>query len=148
MAGEKAFLGFTGSLLWRGDTGGVGKTTEIRSDIGKTGDTSALWVFVQAIEDYSKCNLSHWFHVTSYTHIPSPPASGASMDKRAVLYFRHPGTLEVLNFQYPDPIADQIEDTPWGKRIKAPVVTAVVALLSTVAGIAYIPLYGIYYQRV
>jgi len=127
--------------------GSSGWGHQSRSDCGKNTGSTPLGTFCTAIESYSECNLTHKYNIVSYDQTLGAPGTGANIDKKAILYFRHPDTLEVLNFQYPAPIADQIESTPWGKRIKADVVIAIVALLSTMAGISYIPMYGIYYQR-
>lgn len=144
---ERADLGFTGSLLWRGDIGSSAKANESRSYAGKNTGSLPFGTFCTAIEPYSTCNLTHKFLIRSYTHTAGAPGTGSNIDKKAVLYFRDPDTLEVLNFQYPDPTPTDIESTPWGKRVKGPVVVAIVALISTMAGVSYVPLYGVYYQR-
>lgn len=144
---ERALLGNTGSILWRGDLGSSAKSNESRSFSGPNTDSLTFGTFCNAIEAYSLCNLTHKFWIRSFTQTAGAPGVSANIDKKVVIYYRDPDTLEVLNFQYPTPTVTDIEDTPWGKRVKGPVVTAIVALISTMAGKSYVPLYGIYYER-
>ncbi len=143
----RGFLGYSGSLLWRGDFGSSSPINESRSDLGPTTGGAAQLVFTAAIEPYSECNLSHHFIFLTYDQTTGAPGTGANIDRKAVIYFRDPDNLEVLHFDYPAPLTSQIESTPWGKRVKYPVVVDITALLSTLKGQSLIPLYGSYYER-
>lgn len=136
-----------GTIQWRGDIGSSAKDNVSRSDVGEGVNATTLINLCAAVEPYSTCNLNYYYWILSYNQTLGAPGTGSNIDRKAVLYFRHPDTLAVLNFQYPDPTADSIETTAWGKQIKSVVVAEVVALLSTYAGVSYIPLYGVYYQR-
>lgn len=142
-----AFLGAVGSLLWRGDTGSSAKDNMSKSYLGPLVSATLLHDFADGVEPYSECNLNNYYWVGSYSQTAGAPATGSNIDRKAVIYFRDPGDMKVKHFQYPEPLVAHIETTPWGKRIKQTTVVQVVALLSTVSGISYVPLYGTYYQR-
>lgn len=142
-----AFVKRTGVIIWTGDIGQGDGKNEVESRISSQTSAATFQVFAAAIEPYSKTNLSYYLNTVVYSQTVGAPGTGTNIDKKGVIYFRDPDTLEVLNFQYPDPIAADVEVTPWGKRIKDSAVIAITALLSTMAGVSYKPLYGIYYQR-
>ncbi len=136
----------TGSLLWTGDTG-LPRGHQSRSDTGLIVGAAALATFATMIETHSLCNASFSYLIYTYDVTAGAPGAGANVDKKGMVYFRDPDTLEVLHFIFPDPIAADLEMTAWGKRIKSSAVTTIVALISTLSGIAYIPLYGTFMQR-
>ncbi len=142
-----AWIKDQGSLLWRGDLGTVGGN-ESRSFINNIKGVSAFGVFVTAIEPYSEANLSAYFLVRSYSQTAGAPGTGANVKNKAIIYFRDPDTLIVDHFCYPAPIAADIEDVGYGKRIKQSSVVSSVGLLSYVTDVVYVPLYGVYMERV
>ncbi len=142
-----AFIGRTGSLLWRGDSGSSAWANQSRSDVGPAPDVGRFHTFSLAIRDYSECSLTHYYSLESYSRNPGAPGVGANIDRKGVIYYRDPSDWLVYNFQYPDPPVADIERTAWGKRIKDSSVISIVALLSTLSGVSYVPLYGVYYQR-
>jgi hypothetical protein len=73
------------------------------------------------------------------------PESNA--DRRAIVYYRHPVTLEVHQFTYFDPIAADSEMTPQGERLTQEAVAAVVAAINVATGISHTPLYGVVIQK-
>lgn len=136
----------TGSLLWTGDTG-LPRGHQARSDTGLIIGAAALATFATAIAAKSLCNASFSYLIYTYDVTAGAPGTGANVDKKGMVYFRDPDTMEVLHFLYPDPIAADLEDVGWGKRIKKSAVTAIVALISTLSGVSYVPLYGTFMQR-
>ncbi len=140
---ERAGCVYFGKAIWIGDTG-ASKNHQFDSVIERIPSSAAFSSFVGSISPHSLCNVGwrHWVWVCSST--PSAPGVGADTNKRGTVYFRHPTSLEVLHFTYPDPIATDLEDVGYGKRIKNPVVVAIVGYLSTLAGISYVPLYGVF----
>lgn len=142
-----ALLNYGGSLLWRGDLGSSAWANECRSDVGLVWGTGRLITFAGNIEPYSLCNLTNYFVVWSYSQTAGAPGVGANIDRKAVIYFREEGDEKVYHFQYPEPLAADIEVTPWGKRIKSAKVIEVVNLIAYAKNKTLIPLYGAYYQR-
>lgn len=142
-----ALIGWRGSLLWRGDTGSSALANESCSYSGPAPDATKFGNFASAIKAYSKCNLTHKYRTATYSEDLGAPGTNANIDRKAVIYYRNPSDLSVNQFQYPEPLATDIEDTPWGKRIKETAIIAIVTLLSTMAEVSYIPMYGVYYQR-
>lgn len=137
----------TGSILWRGDTG-LPRNNQNRSDVGLITGAAALATFVIAVEAHSLCNIPYSYLIYSYNYNAAIPGVGANVDKKGIIYFRDPDTLLQLHFCYPDPIAADIETTAYGKRIKQSAVIAITALISTLSGVSYIPLYGVFMQRI
>lgn len=144
---ERAFLGTWGSIIWRGDTGSPG-SHEIRTALGETDGAAALFAFSGAIKAYSLCNLTFKFHISKYDEDIGAPGAAVDVRRIAVIYFRDPDDLLVKHYSFPAPVLTDIEDVGYGKRIKAPVVAAIVALLSSLKGKTYTALYGVYYERV
>lgn len=142
-----AFIKRSGLLLWRGDIGSSAKDNESLSRVDVPLNASALLAFVTAVEPHSTCNVNYSLASFWYSQTAGAPGTGSNIDRKGIIYFRDPTDLSVKPFCYPDPVAADIEDTPWGKKIKDSAVVAIVALLSTMTGISYEPMYGMYYQR-
>jgi hypothetical protein len=142
-----AFIKRTGQFLWRGDIGSEGKKKESISRVDVPLSATAVQNFMQSVEPHSECNGTYFLYSLWYNWSVGAPGTGANIDKKALIYFRDPADLSVKTFYYPDPIAADIEVTPWGKKIKDSVVSAIVGYLNTMTGLSYVPLYGIYYQR-
>lgn len=142
-----AYIKRVGKLIWRGDLGSSAWDNESFSHLPAFVGGTPLITFATAIEPYSLCNLNYYLSIQSWSQSVGAPAAAANIDKKGIIYFRDPADLLVKTFCYPDPIAADIEVTPWGKKIKDSAVTAIVALLSTMTGLSYEPMYGVYYQR-
>lgn len=137
-----------GALTWIGDTGSVG-ANERNSIVPLTLSLSALDVFGGSVTAHTECNYGFYHYVYSKNKVTDePPGVGADIRKQAAIYYRDPGTLEVLRFYYPTPIAADIERKETGDIIKDSAVVAIVGYISTMTGKSYIPLYGTYRYRV
>ncbi|MEE9396114.1 MAG: hypothetical protein V3V31_03785 [Methylococcales bacterium] len=134
-----------GGVTWRGDTGSP-KAHELRVPIIKVASAALLSAFRLSLRPHSKCNLAYYHYFVDYPYQLTSPGVGANVDKIALIYFRDPDSLMPESFAYPDPIAADLEDVGYGIRVKQSAVIAVVGYLSTLAGVSYIPLYGVYYQ--
>lgn len=139
-------IAYTGQLVWTGDTG-FPTNHKTFTRVHEVNTVILLRDFALDLKDHSICNFSYRSHTRTDSSLVNPPGVGANVDRKAIIYFRDPDTLEVLHFSYPDPIAADIEETAYGNRIKQSAVIAVVSYLSTATGNSYIPLYGVFTQR-
>lgn len=137
------------TIVWVGDSGlrPANESLSIIPFVHNNNVSEAL-TFTTAMEAHTLCNARFTYYTLIYNHQVSPPAAGANVDERAIIVFRDPNTMKVLNFQYPSPIAAEIEDIGYGKRIKKSAVEAVVALLNPLAEKTYEPMYGKFYQKI
>lgn len=131
-----------------GDSGG-GRSHESLCETGlyAGGSWPGILTLQTAIASHSLCSKGHVIRQTGIGDSEARPEAGANIDNKAVIYFRDPDTLEVLHFGYAAPIAADVETTSAGKRIKQSVVSDIVGYINTFKGTAYVPLYGVYYQR-
>lgn len=136
----------SGQITWRGDSGNSTGNYAITRVEGI--DTSGkLRDFALNVSDHNLCNFAYRHFIRTTPWYTLPPEAGANVDKKAIIYFRDPDTLEKLHFSYPSPIATDIETTGAGDRIKQSAVILLVGYLSAEVGIAFQPLYGVYTQR-
>ncbi len=137
------------TFVWVGDSG-LAPTNESISLLPAFPDNNItpINVLFAAVQEHSLCLGRFLYYTLVYNLEVDPPGVGANVDRKAVIYFRDPATLEALTFTYPAPIAADVEDTQWGKRIKKSVVDDIVGHLSTMAGKSYTALYGVFLQRV
>lgn len=137
-----------GGVLWVGDSG-LPRNNEVVSKVAlRLTGAGPLDTFVTAMLSHTKCLWRQKFYNEILSQVQAPPGVGANVDVRAIIYYRDPTNLEVFAFEYPAPVAGDVEDTGVGKRIKDSVVTSIVGYISTMTGISYAPLYGIYMQKV
>ncbi len=144
--GENMAYIYPARLIWRGDSGKNAGHEFIGSPLHAP-TWGATVTFANAMEAKSLCNVSflNWNWINGFHD--SAPGASADVDKRAVIYFRDTSTLEVFKFEYPSPLAADIEDVGWGKVIKKTVVIAIVTLINTMSGTSYQPMYGVYFER-
>jgi len=135
-------------LRWIGDSGGRG---------GHQGDSyirriTYNWTEINTLftemNSHTLCNRGAVIRTTFTSFAGSPPGSSVNIDERAILYFRDPDTLEILHFSYPSPIPADLETYPSGIRVKDSAVATIVGYISVLNSKSYIPLYGLYYQKV
>jgi hypothetical protein len=75
---------------------------------------------------------------------PIPP--GSNGDKKAIIFFRDPSDGNLGKLTYPDPIDEDIETVPEGKRIKMSVVEEIVSDMNEAALTSYSAVGGIVIQ--
>lgn len=137
-----------GAIIWRGDSGGVGDHHSISvCPVVSLPAGTKLIAFGNAVKARSLCNFAYYHSIYTASQTIAAPGVGANTDKKAIIYYRDPSTLEVLHFSYATPIAADIENVGYGNRIKNSAVVAIVGFISTLADVSYIPLYGVYIQR-
>lgn len=135
------------TIIWRGDSG-LPRGNYGKTNYKKNISIATLRTFAIALKAHSLCNRAILQNAFVELKTDVEPGTGANVDKLAVLYFRDPTTLEVLHFSYPAPIAADIEDVGYGKRIKKSAVIAIINDLNTSTGESYEPRYGVYLERV
>lgn len=137
---------YSGLVFWKGDSGG-GRAHVGVSRLPLIGTWSDLVNFVTAMSAHTLCNAGKRVRINTGGPSGEAPEAGADLGRIAILYYRDPTDLTVFHFSYPAPIAADIETTAAGKRIKQSSVATMVSLISTVSGVSYIPLYGVYMER-
>lgn len=135
-----------GTITWLGDSGSPPDNLSPVL-VRLCTSTQTLYDFMLAMEAKTLCTYKDLSIVTSFSWEKSPPGAGANVDKKAIIYYRDPDTLEVLKFMYPSPIAADIEETAVGLRIKDSAVATIVGFINTMTGKTYIPLYGKFLQQ-
>lgn len=137
-----------GGVLWVGDSG-LPRNNEVFSRVNlRLIGASPLDTFVTAMLSHTLCLWRQKSYNEILSQAVSPPGAGANVDVRAIIYYRDPADLKVLYFSYPAPVAADVETSNVGKRIKNSVVTAIVGYISTMTGVSYIPLYGVYMKSI
>lgn len=136
------------AIIWRGDTGSPSEQKTVLP-VGIFGeDWTVTSVLANAVNPHSLCNLAY-LQLTRWQDINNvAPGVGADISKKATIYFRDPDTLKVKHFTFPSPIAVDLEDVGYGKRVKEAIVIEIVGYLSTFFGKTLIPLYGVYTQKI
>lgn len=139
----------SGSILWVGDSGSP-RDNEVFSHAPLGTDYGAynMTTFTTSLNAHTLCEWRQYGQCYYGTNIVSPPGVGANVDHKAQIYYRDPDDLRVYQFSYPAPIPADIESTSVGKRIKQSAVVTIVGYLSTLMNKSYIPLYGVYYEKV
>ncbi len=139
-----------GMLKWQGDSGSPrsNETFSILPVLSETTPWGKIIAFSVSMNPKSECSLLRRYYMTSEPLDTTPPGLAISVNNKARVFYRDPSSLEVLHFEFPAPIAADLEVTPWGKRLKQSAVVTIVGYISTLAGISYVPLYGTYYMVV
>jgi hypothetical protein len=135
-----------GVIIYRGDTGNP-NNHYAKGQIDSVTDASALDTLATALEAHTNCNVSKKSFLSNTLGVDAPPAAGANVDVKAIVYFRHPTTLKVHSVTIPSPVTADIEETADGTRVKAASVSTIVGLINTATGITYSPLYGVVVQK-
>jgi hypothetical protein len=114
---------------------------------GVTDDAAAV-TFLTALAAHTDANISKRVFLTVTSMTGTAPGGVVNVDRKAVLYFRHPTTLRTHNFTIAAPVAADVESVVGsaGERVTAAAMTAIVGDISTATGVAYIPLYGVVIQ--
>jgi hypothetical protein len=111
-------------------------------------DDAAAIVFLTALDAHTDANISKrvFSNVTSMTG--AAPGTGVNVDRKAVIYFRHPTTLRTHNYTVNAIVAADTEEVAGseGERVTAAAMTAIVGDIATLTGIAFIALYGVVIQ--
>lgn len=142
MANEHAYVRYIGDIGGRG-------SHEVDCFIRRVEYAwTPINTFNNALNAHTDCNRGAIVRTTVTSLAGSAPGTSVNVDKRAIIYFRDPSDLKVYQFSYPAPIAADLETKPSGIRIKDSVVTTIVGYISTLNSISYVPLYGLYYQKV
>lgn len=135
-----------GIIVWKGDSGshpGNLARTWVPSLLGAT----QLNTFATYLSSFTDCNKFEVIQKWMQGFAAGPPGAGANTDLKAVISYRDPDSLIPMQFSWPAVESTSVETTPQGKRLKWLVVTDLVANLSTMAGISYIPLWGGVYTK-
>jgi hypothetical protein len=99
-----------GAIEWLGDSG-TPPTNRTLSKVGKRINNKAAFdSFTSNMDAHTKCVWATRIYMTKEFFGASPPATGANIDVKAILYYRDPDTLEVLHFDFPAPIDADVED--------------------------------------
>lgn len=135
-------------IRWKGDIGGRG-SHEVDSYVGRVAYAwSPISTFATSLDAHTLCNKEAIIRVKIDGFAASAPGTDVNIDKRAIIYFRDPDSAEVLHFSYPAPITADLEQMPSGLRMKDSVVATIVGYVSILNSKTYVPLYGLYYQKV
>lgn len=134
-----------GLLVWEGARGSP-PANRSRSVVGEVIDLSHLLSFRTIIGARSKCVVRV---ATFSTSVLSTVAlvPDTTVDRQAIIYFRHPFTLQVHRMAFPDPVDSIVEEKPEGTRIKAADVSMIVGFINTATGESYIPLKGVVIKK-
>lgn len=143
---KMAIVKMESSLQMRGDSGSPRDHIVLTSRVPYISVTT-LTTFSALMEAHSLCNAEYFWRVVGNDYNPGAPGAGANVDKKGVIFYRDPATLVVYRFTYPCPIAADIEDIGYGKRLKQAAVIAIVDGIEAVGGGTYEPLYGAYQER-
>lgn len=135
-------------ILWRGDSGSPpGNLSPSSFHYFLNNRISQSFAFAEALKLHTLCNYAFMKYSLVYDETTTAPGTSANVDKKATLHFRHVPTLKVYTLTYPAPIAADIEDVGWGKRIKMSAVEDIVDDLNIFAGVTFEPLYGTYKEK-
>lgn len=132
-----------GNIIWKGDSGSPQGNLSI-SPMWRAGGHSSIFTLATALTAHTLCNLASYNSVAIDLVNEVAPGAGANVSAKAILIYRNAADLKVYRFIYPAPIAADIEDVGYGKRIKPASVATIVALLSSGFGLTFEPLYGVY----
>ncbi len=139
---------YHGHVRWKGSTGGRGSHLVESYVQMSNAATAPLLAFARAVGSHTECEeVAHTRTIVNAISSPEPGA-GVNIDEKAVVYFRDPDDWLVYHFSYPAPIAADLEVYPSGTRMKNSAVVSIVGYISTLNEKTYIPLYGLYYQKV
>ena len=134
-------------VQYRGDLGRQPSHFANSSVDGVTDDTAGA-TFCTALAAHTNANISKRVFLTTTSMTGGKPGTGVNIDRKAIIYFRHPTTLRTHNFTINgiiDADCESIEGSD-GERVTAAAMTTLVGLIETATGIAYIPLYGVVIQ--
>lgn len=138
-----------GGISWIGDTGAPEghRTLSLLRFVSLTTPGLKIQNFRVSMLPHTECNSPSYIYVSTIPRTPSgPPGVAANINKKSLIYFRDPTDQKVYHFDYPSPVAADVESTPTGNIIKQSVVVDIVGYLSTVMDRALSPLYGVYLQ--
>lgn len=137
-----------GRLIFWGDSGLSQDNLVATFTPIKLTDKEYLKSFADSLKAHTKCTIPFIIDARTFTEGEDTPGTDANIDAKAIIKFRDPADGLVHNFTYPAPVAADIEDVGYGLKIKDSVVVAIVGYLNLLTGSGFIPLYGVYYQRV
>lgn len=132
-----------GNIIWKGDSGSPQGNLSI-SPMWHAGGHSSIFTLATALIAHTDCNLASYNSVAIDMVNEVAPGVGADVSKKAIILYRNTADLKVYRFIYPAPIAADIEDVGYGKRIKPSAVATIVALLGSGFSRTFDPLYGLY----
>lgn len=134
-------------VQYRGDLGSPPSNFG-QSNIDNPIDDTAAATFLTTLAAHTDANISKRVFLTTTSMTGAAPGAGVNIDRKAVLYFRHPTTLRTHNFTVNAIVAADTEEVVGseGERVTSAAMTTIVAAIATLTGIAYIPLYGVVIQ--
>lgn len=133
-------------ITWKGDIGGKINHTFI-SKVTSVTSNSYLQHIVIGVQDYSYANVARIKWTNSLDLNDFAPGVGANCDRYALIRMKHPDTMNTHKFTLPAPTDDAVENTARGQRVKQSVVEAIVSVIAERTGTAFVPMYGVVYQR-
>jgi hypothetical protein len=118
------------------------------SNIDNPIDDAAAVIFLTALATHTDCNISKRVFLTTTSMTAAAPGAAVNVDRKAVIYFRHPTTLRTHNFTINAIAAADVESIAGseGERVTSAAMTTLVGLIATLTGIAFSPLYGVVIQ--
>jgi hypothetical protein len=134
-------------VQYRGDLGDP-PSNFAQSVIDNPISDAAAVTFLTALDAHTDANISKRVYSTVTSMTGAAPGSGVNIDRKAVLYFRHPTTLRTHNFTVNAIVAADTEEVVGseGERVTTAAMTAIIGDIETLTGIAFIPLYGVVIQ--
>ena len=134
-------------VQYRGDLGSPPSNFAM-SMIEDPTDDAAAAVFLTALEAHTEANISKRVFLETTSMTATAPGTDVNVDRKAILYFRHPTTLRTHNFTITSIAAADVEEIAGstGERVKSSAMTAIVADIATLTGVSYTPLYGVVVQ--
>lgn len=133
-------------IIWRGDLGNP-KNNYSKSLVDSVTDDTALGTLVTALAAYTDCNSAKRSFLTITGMTDSAPSADANVDRKGIVYFRHPTTLKVHSITIPAPKSTATEDTDLGERMTSAAVSAIVSAINTATGVSYTALHGVVIQK-
>lgn len=107
---------------------------------------AALTTLRGVLNEYTLCNTATQTFQEKAKVDSGAPGGTVNVDKKAIIYFRHPTTLRVHHYTIPAPNPTYIELVDEGERMTDAAVAAIVAGIATATGISYAPMYGVIEQ--
>lgn len=135
-----------GVIVWRGDSGNPSAHYS-KTQIQEVTDDAALVTLITALDALTLCNSAKRSFIANILMTDAFPGASANVDRKAIAYFRHPGTLKVHSITLPAPVATACVMTDQGERLTSAAMTTIVDAIAAATGVAYTSLYGVVLQK-
>lgn len=135
-----------GTLIFRGDLGSP-KSHYAKTTIEGVTDDAALVTLMGVINSHTYANMAKRIFSSITPGTDEAPELAVNVDRRAVIYFRHPTSLKVHSITIPGINAASCEGVAEGERVTQANVVGIVAAIATATGVDYTALYGVVEQK-